>query len=381
MKQAFIGFIILFLLAAGCSRNDLTDYMPMLTPGQVETGPRPTLTPSPSPYAATEPEQKDADQIQTDPPFIEEPAEIDYFAVKPDESGNIMIIMYHGITDENTPSYDRSTEGFLQDLNTLYSQGYRLISMSDLINNRISVEAGCTPVVLTFDDGRSSAFSLVETEDGLRVKPGCAVDLLLKFCGDHPDFGLAASFYINYYSEPFQGGGTVAERLNFLTAIGFEIGNHTYSHIQLNELDAIGIQEEIGRMDAWIKELTGTAPVALSYPFGIRPVSDLREVALNGSHGGIDYSYPIGLREGQSIVTANPAHVQFDPLNAPRVRGTDSSTSDNEVQDLGYFLRFYERNPNRRYISDGNPLRVAVPAGSKNLIDPDKLQGAELFVY
>jgi len=139
----------LSLLFAGCNTSpklngDLKSPVPN-TAGQdagQEGGSLATPTPTPTP---------------------EPTPTIDLQSVKPNEAGKIMVVMFHNFVESFTPkSYDKGEytttfsefEKLLQDL---YDRGYRLISMSDYLNNNISVPAGCIPIIFTFDDGTSDS--------------------------------------------------------------------------------------------------------------------------------------------------------------------------------------------------------------------------------
>lgn len=308
----------------------------------------------------------------------EESVEIDYQKVRPNELGHIMIIMYHGIVESNPPSpYQRTVEGLKEDLKYLYENGYRPISMRDYIDNNISVEAGCTPVILTFDDGISSSFSLIEENGELKPTPDSAVDIMNRFYEEHPDFGRHAVFYINGDNDPFAGAGTFKERVEYLINNGYEVSNHTYSHAHLSKLGAEEIQEQIGKVDQMIKEaLPGYILDSFSYPFGERPKEELRHLIEKGSYNSKEYSYKIGLREGPSGPFVPINHIKFDPLNVPRVRG-----SRGEEGDLGWYLEYYEKHPEYRYISDGNPNRIAIPKSEEENVNKDSLGDKELYVY
>lgn len=308
----------------------------------------------------------------------EEITEIDYQKVRPNELGHIMIIMYHGIVESDPPSpYQRTVEGLKEDLKYLYEHGYRLISMRDYIDNNITVEAGYTPVILTFDDGISSSFSLIEENGELKPTPDCAVDIINKFYEEHPDFGRHAVFYINGDNDPFAGDGTFKERLEYLINNGYEVSNHTYSHAHLSKLGAEEIQEQIGKVDQMIKEaLPGYTLDSFSYPFGERPKEELRHLVEKGSYNAKEYSYRIGLREGPSGPFVPVNHIKFDPFNVPRVRG-----SRGEEGDLGWYFEYYEKHPEYRYISDGNPNRIAVPVEQEQNVNMDSLGDKELYIY
>lgn len=73
------------------------------------------------------------------------------------EMGQIMVIMYHNLADEQG-LYATTPEIFKEDLIRLHTSGYRLVNLSDVVNNTIDIPLGTTPVVLTFDDGSKSNF-------------------------------------------------------------------------------------------------------------------------------------------------------------------------------------------------------------------------------
>ena len=65
--------------------------------------------------------------------------------------------MYHNLADK-PGAYATTKALFMADLNRLYNEGYRTVSMTDLVNNTIDIPLGTTPIVLTFDDGSKSDF-------------------------------------------------------------------------------------------------------------------------------------------------------------------------------------------------------------------------------
>ena len=330
-------------------------------------------------------EAYDAEQVLKPLQDINSPLEavpnIDYDEIQPNEMGSIMILMYHGLVSSKPHvDYQRTADDFKRDLKNLYEAGYRLISLNDIIDNDIKVPAGLSPVVFVFDDGLSSAFSLEDVNGILVPKEGCAVDIMQKFAAEFPDFGNTATFAIIGTDEPFKGAGTVQERLKYLIDNGYDIANHTYSHAALNRLDSYALQQEIGKQHNNLKEILpeGYLVRSIVYPYGQRPAKSLRSYALKGSCGGVEYSYDIALREGQSGASATPGHIKFDPLNTPRVRA-----SENAETDLGWCLDYYKDNPDQRYVSDGDPNTVSVPkeyADEINLEDP-RLRGKEVIIY
>ena len=303
--------------------------------------------------------------------------------VFPNEVGKIMILVYHGLHEETPGPYDRLTADFRNDLQMLYDQGYRLISMADLVNNNITTPRGYTPVVLSFDDGLPSAFSMIELEDGtLAPKPGTAVYIINEFYEKNPDFGRTAIFFINGRPEPFRGAGTLEERFRYLLDYGFELGNHSYSHANFVRLNAQSLQRDIGRLDQLLRRYAPDfEPLVFAYPFSIRPRRSLMHYILEGEYDGKPYSYAWALRVGNTGSPAVPHHINFDPVNVSRVVASDISTYYYVVPDLGHLLRRFKENPELRFISDGDPNTVTVPRHLKHYVNIYNLGDRELVVY
>src|SRR5262245_62551428 len=103
----------------------------------------------------------------------------------------VMILEYHKI-DYPEERWTRTPENFRRDLEMLYARGYRLQSLNALLDRRITVPAGTTPVVLTFDDSSPGQFRYIEVNGALEIDPKCAVGILETFLREKPDFGRAA---------------------------------------------------------------------------------------------------------------------------------------------------------------------------------------------
>lgn len=305
------------------------------------------------------------------------PVEIDYQAVKPNELGHIMVIMYHGIID--LPPYHVTEEQLLEQLQYMYDHKYRPISVRDYIDNNINIEAGYTPIVFTFDDGLSSTFSLIEENGELVPKPGTAIEIIERFSKTHPGFDSKAGLYING-QKIFEGAGTVEERIKWLVDHGYDVGNHTASHDKtqmLSKLDSRQIMKNIGIVHQIIKNAVPDYTVdSLAYTFGNRPVKALRNLVLDGEYNNIKYNYSVAFKEGASAPYYSPLHTKFDPLNVARARG-----SKGEIQDMGWFFDYYEQHPEKKYISDGNPDRVSILEKDEDSVNKDKLGEKELYLY
>ncbi len=293
------------------------------------------------------------------------------------EIGHIMVVMYHGIKDN--PPYHRTKDDFIKDLTYMYDNGYRLISMSDYLNQTIDVEIGMTPIVLTFDDGLSSTFSLIEEGGKLLVNPESAIGLIEAFSKEHPDFGKTATLFIHDTKANFRGGeGSAFERLSWLIDHGYEIGNHSATHADLSKLDQQALIKEIGQVDELLLELEMDYDMsAITYPYGKRPNETLINNLIETTYKGIGIDYSVGFREGPSFILRPPIHQKFSPFNAPRVRG-----SEGEVQDMWWFFNHYDNDhPELKYVSDGREDVVVVPQTYLEDVNADKYDTLILEVY
>ncbi len=269
---------------------------------------------------------------------------------KYNESGKIIIVMYHKFADIETDEYSRSFENFRKDLEYLYEHNYRTVSLNDYLENKMKVPVGCTPIIFTFDDGTKGQFNLIENENGeLVVNPNSAVGIMESFYKEHPDFGLNGTFYING-SGFFSGGGTEKERLEYLLNKGFEIGNHTNTHVYLNKASAETIQKEIGTVSNKVNELVGYKINSLALPFGISS-KDYKEYISKGTYEGQEYENKIILLVG-SNPAPSPTSEKLNLLSLPRVRATGGNKRVD--CDLYYWLDVMEKNPKMKYVRLNN---------------------------
>src|SRR6185503_16039317 len=63
----------------------------------------------------------------------------------PNEMGRIMVLEYHLITDHNS-AYARERGQFRKDLELLYNRGYRPVNMSDVLDKKLNLPRGISPV-------------------------------------------------------------------------------------------------------------------------------------------------------------------------------------------------------------------------------------------
>lgn len=359
----------LLFTAASCKLKENTKTSPTPSPAAVTEGTEPvvnepTATPVPTP--------------------TEKPAEpVDYSVIKPNESGEIPIVMFHNfiedLNDTTDDEWTTSFGAFEQLLDTLYQEGYRLISMRDFIDHNIAVPAGTRPMVFTFDDGSAGQFNLIEENGKLTVNLKSAVGVMLKFHEKHPDFGLKGIFYLNMDKEgkTFEGAGSVKERLDILLGFGFEVGNHSWGHFSFDTAkDRAQINEKLGKNEKRLEEImAGMKFYSLALPFGSKAPADLTDAMRKGNFEGVEYSHENIMAVGY-LPSVPSIHIDYDPTYVRRIR----SQGKIEIKfDLTYWLP--NMTAGRMYISDGDPETVVVPKGSENRINMDKLAGKRLITY
>lgn len=261
------------------------------------------------------------------------------------ESGKILIVMYHRFAKQETDEWTRSFENFYKDLEYLYEHGYRTISLNDYINNDIKVPVGCTPIVLTFDDGSKGQFNLVRDENGsLIANPESAVGIMERFYAEYPEFGLNGTFYINQTGY-FSGEGTREERLQYLIDRGFEVGNHTSTHINLSNASIDEIQKEVGVGVKNVRELVDYEMTSLALPYGINS-KEYKEYVIAGEYDGTSYNNKAILLVGAGPALS-PNNENVNLLKLPRVRARGGNKA---VEcDLYWWLEKMEENPETKY--------------------------------
>lgn len=308
---------------------------------------------------------------------------VDYSIIRPDESGEIPIVMFHNFIEDlnntNDNYWTTSYDEFEKLLETLYNNNFRLISMRDFIDHNISVPAGKFPMVFTFDDGTPGQYNLIEVDGKLEVNPKSAVGVMLKFHEKHPEFGLKGVFYLNMDKEnkTFEGAGSLKERLDILLGYGFEVGNHSWGHVKFGELkEKAEINERLGKNQKYLEGIIdGLKFYSLALPHGIEAPEALTGDMISGKYEGVQYINETIMAVG-FLPSVPSIHTEYNPSYVRRIR---SQGKVEEKYDLTYWLPLMTRD--RMYISDGNPDLVVVPENKVNYINTDKLNGKKLVTY
>ena len=292
---------------------------------------------------------------------------INYEELKVNELGDVPIMMYHGIhniTDNeytggnvDKDGYQRTKEAFIEDLEFYYNSGYRMIRLQDYVNGIIDVEAGLSPIILTFDDGLENNIKVTGLDENgnIIIDPNSAVGVLEDFKKKYPDFNVTATFFVN--GGLFQQSEYNEKILNWLVDNGYDIGNHSYSHADFTTISKEKSVQEIGSVYNLLdKYIQGKYVNIVALPFGSPYDKDHSnfEAILNGIYNGNEYKTESTLRVGWMPETS-PFNLNFDKTFLKRIRAWDDNGNDWDIKKSFEYLQ------DTRYISDGDKNTITVP--------------------
>jgi hypothetical protein len=285
----------------------------------------------------------------------------------PNELGRVLILEYHQFGDKEE-RWMRRWDNFRQDLQTLYAKGYRAVNLLDYLNDTMHLPPGTSPVIFTFDDSSPSQMKLVKEHETWEADPQSAVGIMLQFAREHPDFGAAGTFYVNFTPVPFHDEATWAEAIRFLVDHGFEIANHTLYHEQLDTLSDEGVQKTLAGQVKRIRDVIPTYDGStMALPFGIWPKN--KGLAIQGEFDGVRYQHRAVL-----LVGADPVFSQYDArvdrMALPRVQAIDSE-----------FARWFPYLETHRYVSDGDPQTVVIPEAEQAHLRADVAAAKRVRTY
>ena len=147
--------------------------------------------------------------------------------------------------------------------------------------------------------------------------------------------------------------------LRWLAENGYELGNHTHDHLPFGDMSATEVQSELVRGK---RVITGAVPGAkvltLSLPLGVMP--NPASLARRGEWDGERYEHA-----GVFLVGAEPApspfSTSFRPGAIPRIRTSPPGARDPRFGST-FWLDELRKEPERRYVSDGNADVISFPA-------------------
>ncbi len=363
MKKKYLLIIaILTLLLAGCSSTG-------------QAGPSDDKIQEDAENNVPEENQENEAEGQPaeEPPA--DPIEAIDLSLKPNELGEIMILMYHGIGEEEL-TWQRTPENFRKDLQYMYDNKYEMISLNDYVKGEIKTEAGYTPIILTFDDGRQNNFNYIEKDGELILDPDCAVGILEEFKNKYSDFSVTASFFLN--SHPFGQADYTEQKIKWLVENGYDIGNHTYNHIGMETLNGDEIQAEIGSINNIIKSYLPDYTVeTLALPHGSNPKEEYLKEMLEGEYEGNKYKMLAALDVGWRP-DYSPFDILTDFTSLYRVTASEIDVDNCGMYD---YFKSYENNSRERFISDGNPDVVTIPKRHEEYLNMDVVKDRLVNIY
>lgn len=278
--------------------------------------------------------------------------------LQPNELGQIVVLEYHQIGPE-PEQFVRTPDQFRGDLQWLYDNDFYVVNLHDVLDFHIDVPAGKRPVVLTFDDSSVGQFRLIPQPDGnLAVDPDSAIGIMEDFFRTNPDFGRGGHFAVLPFQlfnwpDAYDQSEFGEAKLTWLVESGYEIGNHTYEHANLVELDDGDIMYQLAEANIAIRAIVPAAEVrVITLPYGMFPPGGddtlFRGFMYQGEYFEWDASLLIGANPSVS-----PISTEYDPYWIARIQAYD--------EELARWFEVIDENPGILFVSDGNPDTVTVP--------------------
>lgn len=301
----------------------------------------------------------------------------DYQNNKVDELGEVPIMMYHGIHDKNNSDteyiggnvdkngYQRTSEAFRNDLEFYYNQGYRMIRLTDYVDGNIDVELGKSPIVLTFDDGLENNIKVtgLDEQGNIIIDPNSAVGILESFKEKYPDYNVTATFFVN--GELFGQEEYNEKILKWLVKNGYDIGNHTYSHVDFTDIDGNKTMEQVGRLYDKLDSIIPEKYInIIALPFGSPYNLEHENIQyiFNSNYNGKNYQTKSALRVGWKA-ESSPYSIDFNASFLKRIRAYDNNGKEFDIEMNFKLLE------NTKYISDGDKEIIVIPSNKQELLN------------
>ena len=290
------------------------------------------------------------------------------------ELGKVPIMMYHGIREKTSNStgtvggnvdkdgYNRTPEAFRKDLEFYYEKGYRMIRLDDYINGKVDVEYGKSPIILTFDDGNEDNIKVTGLDDNgnIIIDKNSAVGILEEFKKKHPDANVTATFFVN--GGIFNQSEYNEKILKWMVDNGYDIGNHTQTHLDIKKSSGDRVQKEIAYVYDKLEELIpGKYVKIIALPFGSPYVKthDNFKYVLSTSYNGKTYETEAALRVGWEP-EVSCFDKDFDKTFLKRCRAYDNNGKEFDIDMVFNMLK------KSKYISDGNPDTIVIKEENEN---------------
>ena len=298
------------------------------------------------------------------------------------ELGKVPIMMYHGIREKTKNStgtvggnvdkdgYNRTPEAFREDLEFYYENGYEMIRLEDYINGVVTASYGKSPIILTFDDGNEDNIKITGLDENgnIIIDKNSAVGILEEFKKEHKDVNVTATFFVN--GGIFNQSEYNDKILKWMVENGYDIGNHTQTHLDIKKSSGDRVQKEIAYVyDELEKVIPGKYVKIIALPFGSPYVKshDNFKYVLSTTYNDKTYETEAALRVGWEP-EVSCYDKDFDKTFLKRCRAYDNNGKEFDID-----MVFNSILKTTKYISDGNPDTIVVKEKDKDkLITTDK---------
>jgi len=301
------------------------------------------------------------------------------------ELGQIPILEYHHLGPV-PEQFVRTPDQFRADLQWLYDHDFYVINLHDILDDTIDVPTGKRPVALTFDDSPASQFNLIPLSDGrLAVDPNSAVGIMERFFIQHPDFGRGGHFTVLpdrlFDWAPVEDRSDQSpysqDKMDWLVAHGYEIGNHTLDHANLVELTPDEVKYQLAEANIAIHKILPDVPIrVITLPYGMYPAGGDDTLFRGFDYQGGHYEWDAALLVGANP-TVSPISTEYDPYATARIQAFD--------EELHKWFEVFSDQPGILYVSDGDPNTVTVPEDLHpwlvGTLDMSKIGNRELIRY
>ncbi|MFC7795879.1 polysaccharide deacetylase family protein [Streptomyces cinereoruber] len=175
------------------------------------------------------------------------------------DGASVPVLMYHAVDRDPAPAalgLSVTPEAFAAQMAVVAERGFTPLTTAGLAAAwRDGTPLPARPLLVTFDDGY----------EGVHRH---ALPVLAKH-----SFASTVFVSTGWLRGKHDGGGALDTMLDWaqvreLTDAGTEIGGHSHSHPQLDQLDAGRLRFETLRCREIVGEELGTAPVSFAYPYG-----------------------------------------------------------------------------------------------------------------
>lgn len=179
--------------------------------------------------------------------------------------------MYHSISDDPADPLAVSPRQFREQMSLLAEQGYRGVSLSEALQLLDQRPLFPRAVCLTFDDGfrdfYSEALPVLE-QRGFKA----TLFLVAGWIGK-------TSYWSSYRRDrPLLDWNEIKH----LVALGYEMGSHTFSHVDLRTLSAAQLREELEMSKALLEAQLEMPVNSFAYPGGAFTDREVQAVAEAG---------------------------------------------------------------------------------------------------